>query len=330
MPHPPAFWSTPNSLLARALTPIAWLVAQQTARRVARPGWRAPVPVLCCGNATVGGAGKTTVALDLIARLVARGERPHAVLRGYGGRAGSGAVRAVRPDDSAAEVGDEALLLAATAPTWIGADRADAARAAVATGASCVVLDDGLQNPTLIKTVSVLVVDGGAGFGNGHVLPAGPLREPIATAASRCAAAVLIGADIAGARAQLPPDLPVLAARLAPDATMQALVGQRVFAFAGIGRPDKFFASLREAGAIVVKTAAFRDHHPYTEADATRLRERAAAVGATLVTTPKDAVRLPPSLAMATRAAGVRLAWDDAASVERLLDQLLASSSRGR
>jgi tetraacyldisaccharide 4'-kinase len=330
MRHPPAFWSAQDSMLARALTPLEWLVARQTARRVARPGWRAPAPVLCCGNATVGGAGKTTVALDLIARLVARSERPHALLRGYGGRAGGGAARPVRPDDSAAEVGDEALLLAAAAPTWIGADRAAAARAAIAAGASCLVLDDGLQNPTLIKTASVLVVDGGAGFGNGRVVPAGPLREPVATAASRCTAAVLIGADVAGARAQLPPDLPVLTARLTPDAAMQALTGKRVFAFAGIGRPDKFFASLREAGAIIVGTAAFPDHHSYTDADATHLRARAAAAGATLATTPKDTVRLPPSLATSTRTAGVRLAWDDVASVERLLDQLLDPSSPGR
>jgi len=311
-------------MLARVLTPLGWLVARQTARRVARPGWRAPVPVLCCGNATVGGAGKTTVALDLIARLVARSERPHALLRGYGGRAGGGAARPVRPDDSAAEVGDEALLLAAAAPTWIGADRAAAARAAIAAGAGCLVLDDGLQNPTLVKSVSVLVVDGAAGFGNGRVLPAGPLREPVATAASRCTAAVLIGADVAGARTQLPPDLPVLTARLVPDAAMHALAGQRVFAFAGIGNPDKFRATVMQTGAVLAGHAAFADHHRYSEAELRRLQDQAARLDAILVTTAKDAARLTPAWRQAMTVLRVALAWDDPARVDAQLNACIA------
>ena len=165
------------------LAPAAAVVAAITARRVARPGWRAPVPVICCGNATAGGAGKTTLALDLGARLAQR--RVAFLTRGHGGRARG--VHLVDPSrDGAALVGDEALLLAEARPTWVAADRAAGARAAVAAGAGVLVMDDGLQNPTLAKDLSFLVIDGGTGFGNGRVMPAGPLREPVATAAVRC------------------------------------------------------------------------------------------------------------------------------------------------
>ncbi|MDE2581170.1 MAG: tetraacyldisaccharide 4'-kinase, partial [Rhodospirillales bacterium] len=212
MPRAPRFWDAEvgGGALPALLAPLAALVAAATARRVARPGWRAPVPVLCVGNATVGGAGKTTVALDLAARLARAGRTPHVLLRGYRGTMRG--VRRVAPGDSAALVGDEALLLAEVAPTWVGADRAASARAAVAAGAGALVMDDGLQNPGLVKDVALLVIDGGFGFGNGRVLPAGPLREPVAAAAARCAAAVLIGEDRHGARAALQPALPVLRA----------------------------------------------------------------------------------------------------------------------
>ena len=191
---PPGFWGR-DGVLPRLLSPLAAVTAAVTAWRVARPGWRAPVPVICCGNVTVGGAGKTTVALDLGARLAARGRAVHFLLRGYGGSV-RGPHR-VAAGDTAARVGDEALLLAEVAPTWIGADRAASARAAVAAGAQVLVMDDGLQNPGLHKDLSLLVVDGASGFGNGRVLPAGPLREPVAAGAARCQAAVLIGPDLA-------------------------------------------------------------------------------------------------------------------------------------
>lgn len=321
MPRAPGFWAADGrSVLPALLAPLAWVVAAATARRVARPSWRAPVPVLCVGNATVGGAGKTTVALDLAHRLRDRGRAPHVLLRGYGGAARG--VHRVAPTDTAALVGDEALLLASVAPTWVGADRAAAARAAVAAGAGVLVMDDGLQNPGLAKDVALLVIDGGFGFGNLRVLPAGPLREPVAAAAARCAAAVLIGEDRHGARAALPPGLPVLRARLAPGPEAAALRGVRVVAFAGIARPEKFFASLEEAGAEVVVHASFPDHHPFTRRELARLRDRAARDGAVLVSTAKDAVRLPPDLRAAVRVLGVRLVWDDPGPVEALLARL--------
>ena len=310
---PPAFWQT-DGVLPRLLAPAAAVFAAATARRVARPGWTAPVPVLCCGNAGVGGAGKTTLVLDLVARLQARGVVVHCLTRGYGGQM-RGVVRVDPARHGAALVGDEPLLLAAVAPTWAGADRAASARAAVAAGARALLMDDGLQNPGL-RHQGLLVIDGAVGFGNGRVLPAGPLREPAAVAAARCRAAVLIGVDAAQARAALPPGLPVLAARLAPDAV---LPGMRVLALSGIARPSKFHETLEMAGADVVATADFPDHHAYTDAEIAAVLDRAAGLGAVPVTTPKDAVRLPRAQRDRVRVLGVRLAWDDPAAIEALL-----------
>ena len=312
--HAPGFWQH-DRWLARLLSPISGPVADATARRVSQPGWRAPVPVVCCGNAGVGGAGKTTLALDLGARLIRRGASVAFITRGYRGRARE-AVQVVLGHD-ADDVGDEALLLAALAPTFVGADRAASARLAVDTGATVLVMDDGLQNPSLVKDLSFLVIDGGAGFGNGRVLPAGPLREPVATCAARCRCAVLIGDDTAGAAAALPPRLPVLRARLQPEAS--DLHGRRVFAFAGIGRPAKFFATVAEAGAELAGRRSFPDHHRYHQAELHRLQRRARALAATLVTTPKDAVRLPREWRGEVAVAGVSLAWADDGSVETLL-----------
>lgn len=310
MMRAPGFWRR-DGLLPRLLSPFGALYAAATACRVARRGWRAPIPVLCIGNPGAGGTGKTTVALDLAARLRERGHRPAFLTRGYGaGLPGPLQVDPAR--HSAAEVGDEPLLLAAEAPTFLGADRAATARLAIAQGATVLLMDDGLQNPTLEKTLSLMLIDGAAGFGNGRVIPAGPLREPVAAAAGRCAAAVLIGPDATGALAQLPPALPVLRARLvsAPPPPGPLL------AFAGIGRPEKFRETLEAAGAEVIHLVPFPDHHPYTEADLQPL----LATGATLVTTPKDMVRIPPALRPRITPVGVRLAWLDAP--HPLLDRL--------
>ncbi|HVZ06970.1 tetraacyldisaccharide 4'-kinase [Rhodopila sp.] len=319
MTRAPAFWSR-DTALSRLLAPLSAVGTALTARRVARPGWRAPVPVICCGNATVGGAGKTTLVLDLAQRLRRRGLDVHILLRGYGG--GARGPRRVQPTDNAAMVGDEALLLAAVAPTWTGADRAASARAAVAAGAQVLLMDDGLQNPTLAKSVSLLVIDGASGFGNGRVLPAGPLREPVAAAAARSHAAILIGPDATGALARLPPSLPVLRASLVQDRAIAGLAGRRVLAFAGIARPEKFFAPLRAAGAILVEARPFPDHHPFAAAELDALTRDADRQDARLVTTPKDAVRLPSAFRSRVTVIGVGLAWDDAAAIEAILGRL--------
>lgn len=319
----PKFWSR-NGLLAYALAPFTPITAALTARRVARPGWRAPVPVICCGNATVGGAGKTTLVLDLAQRLKQRGEQVHVLLRGYGGV--SYGATCVQPDDAAVKVGDEALLLRELAPTWVSGDRAASARAAVADGATILLMDDGLQNPTLEKTCSLLVVDGATGFGNGRLLPAGPLREPVSAAAARCQAAILIGPDRRNAAAQLPPGLPVVRAELRQDDGVRDLVGQRVVAFAGIAFPSKFFTPLRLAGAELVATRSFPDHYAYVPSELAELAALARQHGAILVTTPKDAVRLPPAFRSSCTVIGVSLAWHDPRQIDDILDKVIATA----
>jgi tetraacyldisaccharide 4'-kinase len=319
MPATPGFWLH-DGLLAKALSPLSIIGSALTARRVARRGWRAPVPVICCGNASVGGAGKTTLVLELAQRLSDRGV--HCLLRGYGGSARG--VRRVEPDDPATLVGDEALLLAQVAPTWIGADRAASARAAVRAGARVLLMDDGLQNPTLEKTTSLLVIDGRTGFGNGRVLPAGPLRETVGAAASRCQAAVLIGPDATQATMRLPPDLPVFRADLVQDKSVAALAGRAVVAFAGIAVPEKFFMPLRDAGATLVVARPFPDHHAYTARELSELLREACDRQAILVTTPKDAVRLPSAIRSQVTVVGVRLSWRDPEQIDQLLDRVIA------
>lgn len=319
MPSAPSFWSH-DGLLAKMLSPLSVIGSALTARRVAQGGWRAPVPVVCCGNVTTGGAGKTTLVLDLARRLSGRGV--HILLRGYGGS--SRGVHRVEPSDPVSLVGDEALLLVQAAPTWTGADRAESARAAIQAGAKILLMDDGLQNPTLAKTASILVIDGRTGFANGRVLPAGPLREPVAAAAARCHVAVLIGEDLTGAVAHLPPPLPVFEADLVQDASVAEFTGRPVVAFAGIALPDKFFAPLRRAGAILAATRAFPDHHPYTVRDLDDLLHLANARNAALVTTPKDAVRLPPAIRSQVIVIGVGLAWRNPEQIDQFLARVIA------
>jgi tetraacyldisaccharide 4'-kinase len=305
------------------LSPIAALYAATTARRMARPGQSLPLPVICCGNATAGGAGKTTVALDLGERLQARGLAAHFLLRGYGGKLKGPARVDLATHDSRA-VGDEALLLAALCPTWVSANRAAGGAAAQAAGAQAIIMDDGLQNPTLAKTLSLLIIDGSYGFGNGRVIPSGPLREPVFAAAARCQVAVLIGEDETGALAQLPADLPVLRARLVPGPEAAALAGKPVVAFCGIANPRKFFSTLQEAGAVLAARHSFADHYPFDDQEIRDILAEAEKLRATPVTTRKDIVRIPPALRSGIQVASIALAWDDPAAIEALLDGALA------
>ncbi len=326
--RPPSFWHHPG-LLPHLLSPLGAITAGVTALRLRRGGWFCPVPVICVGNVTLGGAGKTTVALDLSRRLVARGWGVNVLLRGYGGSARG--LHWVELTESAAIVGDEALLHAAIAPTWICADRKRGAQALVAACAEVVLMDDGLQNPGVQKRFSLLVVDGASGFGNGRVFPTGPLREPVAEAAGRCQAAVLIGPDAAGAAAKLPPGLPVHHARLVPGPEAAALAGRRVLAFAGIALPEKFFATLADIGAEVVARRPFPDHHPYTQAELDNLLIEADRLDAVPVTTAKDAVRLPPAVRARVQVLTVSLAWEDPDAPEDLLRTVINSwASEGR
>jgi tetraacyldisaccharide 4'-kinase len=324
----PAFWQK-DGPLARLLSPLGGLVAAAgTLRRVAIRPWRAPVPVVCVGNLTVGGTGKTPVALWLGRFALAEGHRPAYLSRGYGGSE-TGPLR-VDPDRHDADaVGDEPLLLAAVAPTWIGADRVAAAKAAIADGADCLILDDGFQNPHLAKTFSLIVVDAAVGFGNRRVIPAGPCREPLAAGLRRADAVALIGADRHGLKKRLERHLPVAAARLVPHADAVRLSGRDVVAFAGIGRPEKFFDTLVEIGARVVRRFSFDDHHPYVADDIQPILDTAFARRAAVVTTAKDAVRLSPDQRQQVDVVSVEVAWDDPDAIEARLRAVLAASVKG-
>ena len=329
MMRAPAFWSRPPEapgLAARLLAPLGWLYGLGSRLRMAlaRP-YRAAVPVICIGNLTAGGAGKTPTAIALVEALAARGLDPHALSRGHGGRL-RGPHRVDLARDTATEVGDEPLLLAAWAPAWVARDRAAGARAAEAAGAGAIVMDDGFQNPGLAKDLSLIVVDAGQGFGNGRMIPAGPLREPPRRGIARADAVVLIGTEAEAAVTLTRwPGLaakPVLRARLEPLATGLPLDGADVVAFAGIGRPQKFFDTLTGLGARLVGAHGFADHEPYGAAILRRLLAEARQADAMLVTTEKDAVRLPPAFRREVMALPVRLRWDDPEALALLLDRL--------
>jgi tetraacyldisaccharide 4'-kinase len=314
----PDFWRrrTPTSALLWPLG-LAYDLAGRVREFLAAP-WQAPIPVLCVGNLVAGGAGKTPVALALGAFFRERGRAVHFLTRGYGGRL-SGPVRVELAQHSSRDVGDEPLLLAAIAPTWVARDRRRGAEAAVAAGAELIVMDDGLQNPSIYKLFSFAVIDGGYGFGNGRVIPSGPLREPVARGLKRVQAAVLIGDDRTGVAARLPKTLPVLGARLIPDDAAMTLAGKAVVAFAGIGRPEKFFETLVEMGCKLVEGLPFPDHHDYSPEDVMLACEIAAEHKAVPVTTMKDYVRLPRDARTMVTPVAVTLEWEDPAALERLL-----------
>jgi len=308
----PEFWREKPGLVAGLLAPVgaAWDAAGRLRRAVARP-YRAPVPVICVGNLVAGGSGKTPVVLSLARMLPGA----HAVTRGYGGSL-AGPVR-VAPDHTAREVGDEALLLAARMPTWVARDRAAGIRAAAATGATAILLDDGFQNPTITKDLSLVVIDAGFGFGNRRVIPAGPLRERIAPGLARADAIVVVGAGPEPDALTLAGH-PILRADLAPVAA-DRFAGKSVLAFAGIGRPEKFFATLRDLGATLAAAHEFPDHHPYRPAELAALHEEAIRRGATLVTTAKDWARLDPAARAQIGVLEVEIVWRDPAALAALL-----------
>ncbi|MBB5516944.1 tetraacyldisaccharide 4'-kinase [Rubricella aquisinus] len=318
----PAFWSRKPRLRATLLAPLGALYAFGTARRIARATpVKVDVPVISVGNISAGGTGKTPVVIALIERLTARGLSPHVISRGYGGT--QIAPHRVMPDDAAERVGDEPLLLSAFAPVWVARDRAAGAQKAVAAGADCLILDDAHQNPGLAKDLSIVVIDAGVGFGNGRVIPAGPLREPIQKGLARADHVILIGTAQAQAacRARYPmlADLAQSAGALKPLAMGMPWQGLRVMAFAGIGRPEKFFQSLHDVGADICATRAFGDHAAFTPQILSRLEAEAKSLNAQLVTTEKDAVRLPMPMRRRVLTFPVRLEIADWSALDAAL-----------
>ncbi len=320
----PRFWRKSRwHPLAMALAPLGWIYGAATARRLRQGAWeKLSVPVICVGNINAGGTGKTPTVIALASLLAAKGVAAHVVSRGYGGTA-EGPLKVDELAHSAGDVGDEPLLMAAFAPTWVAKDRAAGAKLAIAAGAEVILLDDGFQNPALHKDLSIIVVDAAVGFGNGRVLPAGPLREPVAVGLKRGDVIVSIGSDKAqvalGKSCLEIETLPRLQAALKPLQMGMDWQGARVLAFAGIGRPEKFFRSLAQEGAEIIASHSFADHAPYSKSVLQRLLKEAAQKGAQLVTTEKDAARLPASFRPQVLAFPVRLEFSDQAKLEELL-----------
>ena len=330
-PRAPFWWNAHASPWPALLLPAAlvWDAAARLRWAFAHP-FHADIPVICIGNFTSGGAGKTPAAIAIARIMHEAGERPFFLTRGYGGT--TRGPHLVNPDqDRARDIGDESLLLARIAPAIVAADRAAGARLAQHQGASVIVMDDGLQNPGLAKTLSLAVIDGEWGLGNEHVIPAGPLRANLGFQLGKVDGFVLVGDGAATSHIEALAEgasLPVLKAEIAPEKLVARLRGKSLVAFAGIGNPDKFFKTLDELGGNIAKRMSFADHHRFTGQDADTLLELASNLGAQLVTTEKDMARLEGEkrliqLKSATMTLPVKMIFSDEQAVRKLVDSVL-------
>ena len=328
----PAFWNfrsgpEAKTALRTVLRPLGWLYAKAAAHRLQTtepvdPG----VPVICVGNATLGGTGKTPVVAYLLKSMRRLGVQAHGLSRGYGGR--EKGPTAVGPKHSAVDVGDEPILLSRHGPVWVAAGRDEGALTAVSNGAKVIIMDDGHQNPTLLKALSFLVVDAEVGFGNGCVFPAGPLREDLSAALERTDAIILMKPTLEYEisellREQLKGQV-VIPAYLAPRIDVPK---GKLYAFAGIGRPAKFFDSLIRAGANVVETEGFADHYKYKDEDIESLFLIASEMEAGLITTEKDYVRLPKGYRKGVQIWPVSVVFEDELTLRRLLHPIIKSAT---
>lgn len=289
----PSWWHRKKGVVAFALTPLAALYGSIAAKRMTKgEAYRAGCPVICIGNFTAGGGGKTPTAIAIAKVLKGAGKNPAFLTRGYGGSA-KGPLQV--EDQDAEEVGDEPLLLAGVAPTFVSADRVAGAKAIAETDADIIIMDDGFQNPSLAKDFSLIVVDAGSGLGNGLVMPAGPLRAPLEAQLARADGLLVIGEGKKTAsliKAFESAGKPVLKAKIEPNCDPRWLGVMPVIGFAGIARPSKFFATLKSNGAGLTASHAFPDHHRFTERQARALLKEADTKKAMLVTTEKDWARL--------------------------------------
>jgi tetraacyldisaccharide 4'-kinase len=327
----PKYWERGRGgLMSALLSPIGWLygVGAQMNQSAATP-IQATTPVLCIGNAVAGGAGKTPVAIDIGKRLLDAGVNAHYLSRGYGGS--EQGPHLVDPlSDNAARVGDEPLLLAQIASTWVSKDRVKGAIAMVEAGAKTILMDDGLQNPSLLKDISLCVIDGDYGIGNGRVMPAGPLREEFEHSLKKSNAVVIMGTDHAGIAERIKatsPDILLLKAQVTVQPTNFNILNQPIHAFAGIGQTEKFFNMLEEIGCDVRKVSSFDDHHAYKDNEVSQLICAAKADKAWLLTTKKDYVRLDKKWQSAVKPLDIYLTWEDEVSLTTLLEPIIHFAS---
>ncbi len=285
----PRFWKSKN-LISTTLLPLGWIYSGLTAARLKfKKSGKVNIPVICLGNITAGGSGKTPTAVTLAKLLQKKGYHPYFVSRGYGGKL-SDIILTKDSTYTAAEVGDEPLILSRTAPVSINPDRYQAALKAQEQGADIIIMDDGFQNPSLKKDISILIIDGGFGFGNLRPLPAGPLRENLQSGLKRANAALIIGADKTNC-AQEMKNLPLFYGKI--KEIEPPTKPTNVIAFAGIGRPAKFYQSLENCGINIISRHDFPDHHFYTEKELRSLLNEAQEKKAELYTTAKDIVKIP-------------------------------------
>ncbi len=324
---PPEYWERGRGgLMSALLSPVGWLygVGTQINQSAATP-IQASAPVLCIGNAIAGGAGKTPIAIDIGKRLLGAGVNAQYLSRGYGGSE-QGPHLVDPKSDNANRVGDEPLLLAQIAPTWISKDRVKGAIAMIKAGAKTILMDDGFQNPSLLKDISLCVIDGTYGIGNGRVIPAGPLREEFEHSLQKSNAIVVMGIDHAGIAElikTIAPDVLLLKAKITAQPTDFNILNQPIHAFAGIGHPKKFFNMLEDLGCDVAKMTPFADHHAYKDTELSQLIDAAKTDKALLLTTKKDYVRLDSKWKSAVKPLEISLTWEDEALLTALLEPII-------
>lgn len=316
----PKFWSS-NNIFSQVLLPFSYIYYFGFwARKVCSKAVKMPIPVICIGNLTAGGAGKTPVALYVGEMLKSKGIKAFYISRGYCGVQKS-PILVDLGEHNASRVGDEPLLLAQILPTIVGKNRLQTAEFAVKNGAEIIIMDDGFQNPTLHKDLSLIVVDRHLSFGNERMLPAGPLREPVRVGLARADALILVNPP-----SFLPttlPNIPIFLARTHPKNSMLALAGKRIVAFCGIAHPNKFYTMLEGGGAEILEQKSFPDHHNYTNSELENLRELAKKQNAILVTTSKDAARMSKEFLQEITIAEMELAFENKKNLEDLIDGVI-------
>ena len=321
----PNFWHN-DGLIPRILEPAAQILNLFSIMRYALgSNSNIGVPTICIGNIVSGGAGKTPVALS-IAKKLHNNYNVNFLTRGYGGKL-SGPIQVDPNRHRIDEVGDEALVLANVATTWVAKDKKLGALSAKNMGAEIIIMDDGFRNPSVYKTLSLLVIDGPYGFGNGRLIPAGPLREKISSGLRKADAIVLIGDAKRSVKEVLPADIPVLQASTIPDNTNLELSNNNVIGFAGIGRPEKFLNTLKSMDLNIVDFVSFPDHYVFKETEIFQLQEKAAQHDAVLVTTLKDMKRVPRKVAHLCRTVEISIIWEDDSKIQQLLDSTIQNET---